>query len=83
MILPVTLPGNPWGALLRLNGAQFARVPSEQAARHAETGPELGLTANLGNIALLKIAADLDLISVKSAEQCRTANSGGCSTRCA
>src|SRR6185295_18720693 len=31
------------------------------------------LTGNLGNIALLKIAADLNLILVKSAEQCRTA----------
>ena len=37
------------------------------AAKHPE------LTGNLGNIALLKIAADLDLISVNSAERCRTA----------
>ena len=37
------------------------------AAKHPK------LTGNLGNIALLKIAADLDLISVKSAELCRTA----------
>jgi glutamate-ammonia-ligase adenylyltransferase len=38
---------------------------------HASSHPVL--TGNLGNIALLKIAADLNLISVKSAEQCRTA----------
>jgi [glutamine synthetase] adenylyltransferase / [glutamine synthetase]-adenylyl-L-tyrosine phosphorylase len=31
------------------------------------------LTGNLGNIALLKIAAELDLISAKSVELCRTA----------
>ena len=37
------------------------------AAKHPQ------LTGNLGNIALLKIAADLDLISVNSAERCRTA----------
>jgi glutamate-ammonia-ligase adenylyltransferase len=37
------------------------------AARHPV------LTGNLGNIALLKIAADLNLISVKSAELCRSA----------
>ena len=38
---------------------------------YAATHP--GLTGNLGNIALLKIAADLGLISVTSAERCRTA----------
>jgi glutamate-ammonia-ligase adenylyltransferase len=38
---------------------------------HAAKHP--ALTGNLGNIALLKIAADLDLISVKSAERCRIA----------
>ena len=39
----------------------------------AHSAKHPALTANLGNIALLKIAADLDLISVKSAERCRIA----------
>ncbi|HTN26318.1 MAG TPA: bifunctional [glutamate--ammonia ligase]-adenylyl-L-tyrosine phosphorylase/[glutamate--ammonia-ligase] adenylyltransferase [Burkholderiales bacterium] len=39
----------------------------------AHSSKHPGLTGNLGNIALLKIAAELDLISAKSAELCRTA----------
>ncbi|MCC6212684.1 MAG: bifunctional [glutamate--ammonia ligase]-adenylyl-L-tyrosine phosphorylase/[glutamate--ammonia-ligase] adenylyltransferase [Burkholderiales bacterium] len=38
---------------------------------HAHRHPEL--TGNLGNIALLKIAADLGLISAEPAEECRNA----------
>ena len=39
----------------------------------AHSAKHVALTGNLGNIALLKIAAELDLISVKSAERCRIA----------